>query len=64
MTLFRISFESVSRPKEVKSEIKALYIISKNAGLPLFQKELDESKKIDPNFANRHAEQLFWKSVA
>ena len=44
-----ISFESVSRPKEVKSELKALYIISRKAGLPLFQKELDEKKKIDPN---------------
>ncbi|MHA1126998.1 MAG: tetratricopeptide repeat protein [Candidatus Heimdallarchaeota archaeon] len=44
-----ISFESVTRPKEVKSEMKAIYIISKNAGLPLFQKEFDETKRIDPN---------------
>jgi len=44
-----ISFESVSKPKDIKTELKALYIISKSTGLPIFQKEFETVKSIDSN---------------
>ncbi len=44
-----ISFESISKPKSVKAEIKALYVISKQTGLPFYQKEFSEHKHIDSN---------------
>ena len=44
-----LSYESVSKPKEVKSEIKAFYIVSKNTGLPIYQLELEQDKSINSN---------------
>ncbi|MBN1328252.1 MAG: hypothetical protein JXA54_02150 [Candidatus Heimdallarchaeota archaeon] len=42
-----ISFESVSKPKSVKAEVKALYVISKHTGLPFYQNDFGEHKHID-----------------
>ncbi|HUT82942.1 MAG TPA: tetratricopeptide repeat protein [Candidatus Bathyarchaeia archaeon] len=44
-----ISFESVAKPKSVKAEVKALYVISKQTGLPFYQKEFGEQIHIDSN---------------
>jgi len=47
-----IAFESITKPKEVKTKVKALFIIIKNSGLPLFQKHFateEEGENIDPN---------------
>ncbi|NHJ39586.1 MAG: tetratricopeptide repeat protein [Asgard group archaeon] len=42
-----IAFESVSRPKKVETEIKAIYIISKITGLPFYEYLFGEESKID-----------------
>jgi tetratricopeptide (TPR) repeat protein len=42
-----IAFESVSKPKKVETEVKALYIISKITGLPFYEHGFGEDSKID-----------------
>ncbi|MGC9777724.1 MAG: tetratricopeptide repeat protein [Candidatus Heimdallarchaeota archaeon] len=42
-----IAFESVSSPKKVETELKAIYIISKSSGLPFYEQVFGESSKID-----------------
>jgi len=44
-----IAFESITKPKDIKAKIKALFIIMKNSGLPLYQKNFDSEDSIDPN---------------
>ncbi|NHK30461.1 MAG: tetratricopeptide repeat protein, partial [Asgard group archaeon] len=42
-----IAFESVSRPKKIETEVKAIYIISKITGLPFYEHAFGEDSKID-----------------
>ncbi|NHJ31563.1 MAG: tetratricopeptide repeat protein, partial [Asgard group archaeon] len=44
-----IAFESVAKPKTVEADVKALFIMSKQTGLPFYQKEFDEVTKLNPN---------------
>ncbi|MEA2069914.1 MAG: tetratricopeptide repeat protein, partial [Asgard group archaeon] len=44
-----ISFESVAKPKEPTQQIRALFIISKDIGLPIYEQYFDEKERIDPN---------------
>ena len=44
-----ISFESVTRPKTIVADLKALFIMSKQTGLPFYQNEFDEETKLNPN---------------
>jgi tetratricopeptide (TPR) repeat protein len=43
-----LSFESVSKPKKIESEIKALYLLSKSSGLPLYEHAFTKDSSIDP----------------
>ncbi|MHA1211074.1 MAG: hypothetical protein ACTSSH_01310, partial [Candidatus Heimdallarchaeota archaeon] len=43
-----IAFESVTKPKAIEAKVQALFIISKQTGLPFYQKEFGE-KSIDSN---------------
>ncbi|NHJ48780.1 MAG: tetratricopeptide repeat protein [Asgard group archaeon] len=42
-----LAFESVSKPKKIETEIKAVYIISKKSGLPLYEHNFSEESTID-----------------
>jgi len=44
-----IAFESVTKPKTIEADVKALFIMSKKTGLPFYQKEFDEEKRFNPN---------------
>ncbi|NHJ06149.1 MAG: hypothetical protein EAX90_15080 [Candidatus Heimdallarchaeota archaeon] len=43
------TFESVVKPKIIDTQLKALYIISKKIGLPIYEKYFDEALKINAN---------------
>ncbi len=42
-----IAFESVTGPKKIESDIRALFLITRESGLPFYQKDFSESKQID-----------------
>jgi len=44
-----ISYESVTQPKTIDVDIRAIYIIAHKTGLPIYQKEFHETQKIDSN---------------
>ncbi|MHA1557173.1 MAG: hypothetical protein ACTSPM_09600, partial [Candidatus Heimdallarchaeota archaeon] len=43
------TLESISKPKVIDTQLKALYIISKQIGLPIYEKYFDEALKINAN---------------
>ena len=43
------TLESISKPKVIETQLKALYIISKQAGLPVYEKYFDKALEIDAN---------------
>ena len=43
------TLESISKPKIIKTQLEALYIISKQIGLPIYEKYFDEALKINAN---------------
>lgn len=42
-----IAFESIAGPKTIETDIRALFLITRESGLPFYQKEFSESKQID-----------------
>ena len=42
-----IAFESVTSPKTIETEIHALFLITRTSGLPFYQMEFSDNKKID-----------------
>ncbi len=42
-----IAFESVTGPKNIVADVQALFLITRESGLPFYQKEFSDSKQID-----------------
>jgi len=42
-----IAFESVTGPKTIETDIRALFLITRDSGLPFYQKEFGDAKQID-----------------
>ncbi|NHJ84359.1 MAG: tetratricopeptide repeat protein [Asgard group archaeon] len=44
-----LTFESVAKPKVIDTKLKALFVIAKDMGLPIYEKYFDEALKINAN---------------